>query len=52
MCFVDVYLGFKLLFDGNTEMKRMSSTVKQIAHVLSDQRSKYSIVGTKTQKNE
>ena len=31
---------------------RMPSTMKVIARILSDQRSKYSIVGTKTQKNE
>ena len=45
-------LNLNFLFHSNTEMKRMPRTVKEIARVLSDQRSKYSVVGTKTQKNE
>ena len=37
---------------GDTELKRMSSIVKVIARVLSDKRSKYSVVGTKTPKKQ
>ena len=45
-------LNLHFLFHGNTEMKRMLSTVKVIVHVLSDKRSKYAIVGTKTKKTQ
>ena len=44
-------LNLHFLFNGDTELKRMSSIVKVIAHVLSDKRSKYSVVGTKTPQN-
>ena len=45
-------LNLHFLFHGNTEMKRMPSTVKVIVHVLSDKRSKYAIVGTKKNPNK
>ena len=44
-------LNLHFLFNGDTELKRMSSIVKVIAHVLSDKRSKYSVVDIKTPKN-
>ena len=45
-------LNLHFLFNGDTELKRMSSIVKVIAHVLSDKRSKHSVVGTKTPKKQ
>ena len=44
-------LNLHFLFNGDTELKRMSSIVKVMAHVLSDKRDKYSVVGTRPPKN-
>ena len=40
------------VFHSNTEMHRMLRIVKEISRVLSDKRSKYSVVGTKTPKKQ
>ena len=44
-------LNLHFLFNGDTELKRMSTIVKVMAHVLSDKRGKYSVVGTRPPKN-
>ena len=46
MCSLNVHF----LFNSDIEMQRITGKVRVITGVLSDKRSKYSVVGTKTPK--